>query len=133
MNAVTIPDLEIGLTGEVHQAARAFAAALAATPAFLAFEQAHDVLRGDEAAQRAGAAYEEKQQALHMLLMLSAVGADEQAELDGLRDAFLGAPSVVAMLQAQEELQALCHATADIVSEAIELDVAAACGPRCCG
>jgi len=133
MNAVTIPDLEMGLTGEVHQAARAFAAALATTPAFLAFEQAHDTLRGDAAAQRAGAAYQEKQQALHMLLMLHAVGAEEQAELARLRDAFLTAPSVVAMLQAQEALQALCRATTDVLSEAIDLDIAAACGPRCCG
>jgi cell fate (sporulation/competence/biofilm development) regulator YlbF (YheA/YmcA/DUF963 family) len=133
MQSVTIPDLEMGLTGEVHQAARAFAAALAATPQFLAFEQAHETLRGDEAAQRARSAYEEKQQSLRMLLMLNAVGADEQADLGRLRDAFLNAPSVVAMLQAQEELQALCHATADMLSEAIALDVAAACGPRCCG
>jgi cell fate (sporulation/competence/biofilm development) regulator YlbF (YheA/YmcA/DUF963 family) len=133
MSTMSIPDLEMGLTGEVHQAVRAFAAALAMTPAFLAFEQAHDALRGDAAAQRAGAAYEEKQRALRMMLMLGAVGADEQAELDRLRDAFLNAPSVAAMLQAQESLQALCHATADIVSEAIDLDFAAACGPRCCG
>jgi cell fate (sporulation/competence/biofilm development) regulator YlbF (YheA/YmcA/DUF963 family) len=113
MNAVTIPDLEMGLTGEVHQATRAFAAALATTPAFLGFEQAHDTLRGDAAAQRAGVAYQEKQQALHMLLMLHAVGAEEQAELERLRDAFLTAPSVVAMLQAQEALQALCRAAAE--------------------
>jgi hypothetical protein len=39
MNAVTIPDLEMGLTGEVHQATRAFAATLAATPQFLAFDR----------------------------------------------------------------------------------------------
>jgi cell fate (sporulation/competence/biofilm development) regulator YlbF (YheA/YmcA/DUF963 family) len=133
MSTMSIPDLEMGLTGEVHQAARAFAATLAATPAFLAFEQAHDALRGDEAAQRAGAAYQEKQQSLHMMLMLNAVSVEEQDELDRLRDAFLGAPSVVAMLQAQEDLQALCRTTADMLSEVIELDVAAACGPRCCG
>jgi cell fate (sporulation/competence/biofilm development) regulator YlbF (YheA/YmcA/DUF963 family) len=133
MNAVTIPDLEMGLTGQVHQAARAFAAALAATPQFLAFEQAHDTLRSDEPAQRAGAAYQERQQSLRMLLILGAVGADEQAELERLRDAFLNAPSVVAMLQAQEALQALCRMTADVLSEAIDLDLAAACGPRCCG
>lgn len=133
MTVLTIPDLEMGLTGEVHQAARAFAATLAATPQFLAFEQAHETLRGDAAAQRAGAAYQERQQSLHMLLMLGAVGAEEQAELERLRDAFFNAPSVVAMLQAQEALQALCHMTADVLSEAIDLDVAAACGPRCCG
>ena len=133
MNAVTIPDLEMGLTGVVHQAARAFAATLAATPQFLAFEQAHDTLRGDAAAQRSGAAYQEKQQALHMLLMLNSVGAEEQAELERLRDTFLTAPSVVAMLQAQDALQALCRMTADVLSEAIDLDIAAACGPRCCG
>ncbi len=132
MQTITIPDLEMGLTGAVHQAARAFAAALAATPAFLAFEQAHDTLRGDEPVQRAGAAYQEKQQSLHMLLTLGAVGADEQAELARLRDAFFTAPSVVAMLQTQQDLQALCHATADMLSEAINLDFAAACGPRCC-
>ena len=133
MSVITIPDLEQGLTGEVHQAARAVAAALAATPQFLAFEQAHEALQRDAAAQRAGAAYQDKQQSLQMMLMLNAVSAEERTELERLRDAFFNAPSVVAMLQAQEALQALCRATADMLSEAIELDVAAACGPRCCG
>jgi cell fate (sporulation/competence/biofilm development) regulator YlbF (YheA/YmcA/DUF963 family) len=133
MSVETIPDLEMGLTGAVHQAVRAFAATLAATPQFLAFEQANDMLRRDMAAQRAGAAYQERQQSLHVLLMLNAVGAKEQAELDRLRDTFFNVPSVVAMLQAQEALQALCRMTADVLSEAIDLDVAAACGPRCCG
>lgn len=133
MSVASIPDLETGLTGEVHQAARAFAAALAATPQFLAFEQAHEALQHDEAAQRAGAMYQEKQQSLQMMLMLNAVSPEERAELERLRDAFFNAPSVVAMLQAQEALQTLCGATADVLSEAIDLDVAAACGPRCCG
>lgn len=133
MSDVSIPDLETGLTGEVHEAVRAYAGALTATPQFQAFELAHDALRSDAAAQRAGAAYQEKQQSLRMLLMLNAAGADEQAELVRLWDAFLNAPSVVATLQAQEGLQALCRATADMLSEGIELDVAAACGPRCCG
>lgn len=133
MSVGTLPDLEMGLTGEVHQAARAFAAALAATPQFQAFEQAHEVLRVDATAQQAGAAYQEKQQSLRMMLMLNAVSAEEQAELQQLRDAFFDAPSVIAMLQAQEELQALCRSTADVLSEVIALDVAAACGPRCCG
>jgi hypothetical protein len=68
-----------------------------------------------------------------MLLMLGAVSVDEQAELDRLREAFLNAPSVVTKLRAQEDLQSLCRATADMLSEAIDLDIAAACGLRCCG
>jgi cell fate (sporulation/competence/biofilm development) regulator YlbF (YheA/YmcA/DUF963 family) len=77
-------------------------------------------------------AYQAKQQSLQMMLMLNAVSAEEGAELERLRQAFLAAPAVAAYLQAQEDLTAISQAAADLLSQHIGLSFAAACGPGCC-
>ena len=117
---------------EARAAARAFAQALAETAEFQAFEERTGRLRNDEAAQRAMQAFQSKQQSLQMLSMLNAVAAEEQAELDHLRQAFFSEPAVVAYLKAQEDLTAVCQAAADLLSRRIGLSFAAACGPGCC-
>jgi len=117
---------------EVRVAARAFAEALAESAEFQAFEQTADRLRQDETAQRAVGAYQTKQQSLQAMLMLNAVSARDQAELERLRQAFLSHPTVAAYLQAQENLTAMCQAAADVLSQRIELSFTAACGPGCC-
>jgi cell fate (sporulation/competence/biofilm development) regulator YlbF (YheA/YmcA/DUF963 family) len=117
---------------EVRVAARAFAEALAESAEFQAFEQASDRLRQDETAQRAIGAYQTKQQSLQAMLMLKAVSAKDQAELERLRQAFLSHPTVAAYLQAQENLTAMCQAAADVLSQRIGLSFTAACGPGCC-
>jgi cell fate (sporulation/competence/biofilm development) regulator YlbF (YheA/YmcA/DUF963 family) len=121
-----------GTEAEVRVAARAFAEALAESAEFQAFEQASDRLRQDETAQRAIGAYQTKQQSLQAMLMLNAVSAQDQAELERLRQAFLSHPTVAAYLQAQESLTAMCQAAADVLSQRIGLSFTAACGPGCC-
>ena len=121
-----------GAEAEVRAAAHAFAQALAESDEFQAFEQATDGLRQDETAQRIIEAYQTKQQLLQVSLMLGAVSAEEQAELERLRQAFLSHPTVAAYLQAQENLTAICQAAADLLSQHIGLSFTAACGPGCC-
>jgi cell fate (sporulation/competence/biofilm development) regulator YlbF (YheA/YmcA/DUF963 family) len=126
-------DLELAPPSVVEQAARDFATALAETPQFRAYEETAERLRNDEAAQRAIGAYQARQQALQTLLMLNAVSAEEGAELERLRLAFLSEPAVAAYLQSQAELAALCQATADLLSQHVGLSFASACRPGCCG
>lgn len=116
----------------VREATRAFAQALTETAEYEAFEEAASLLRDDQLAQRAIAAYQSKQRSLEAMLMLNAVSAEDQTELERLRQAFLSESTVVAYFQAQEDLMALCQASADLLSERIGLSFAAACGPGCC-
>lgn len=125
-------ELEIAPPTVVEQAARDFAAALAETPQFKAFEQADYRLRRDPVAQQALQAYQSKQQSLQVMLMLNALGPEEQAELERLQQAFLSEAAVAAYLQAQTEVGALCQAAVDLLSKHIGLSFAAACGPGCC-
>ncbi len=126
----TIPELV--LPAVARQAARDFAAALAETPQFKAFEQAAEELQRDQVAQRAIADYTLKQQSLQWMQQLNAVSAQDQAELERLHKAFLGNPTVAAYLKAQEALTTLCQAAGDLLSRQIGLSFAAACGPGCC-
>jgi cell fate (sporulation/competence/biofilm development) regulator YlbF (YheA/YmcA/DUF963 family) len=117
---------------EVQMAAHAFAQALAESAEFQAFEQASERLRQDETAQQAILAFQNKQQSLQMMLRLNAVSQQDQAELERLQQGFLTQPSVAAYLLAQEELNLLCQAAANQLSEQIGLSFTAACGPGCC-
>ena len=121
-----------GAEAAVRAAAHAFAQALAESDEFQAFEQAMDGLRQDETAQRIIEAYQTKQQSLQVSQMLGAVSAEDQAELEHLRQAFLSHSTVAAYLQAQENLTAMCQAAADLLSQHIGLSFTAACGPGCC-
>ncbi len=132
MTDLTVDELKLETPSAMQQAARDFARALAETQQFKALEAAGERLRGDEAAQGAMQAFQKKQQALQMMQMLNAVSAEEGAELDRLREAFLGAPAVAAYLQAQEEFTGLCREANDLFSKAIGLSFTAACGPGCC-
>ena len=127
-----INDMEIAPPSVVSQAARDFAAALVDTPQFKAFEQASTALRTDENAQRTMEAFQTKQMSPRALLMLNAVPAEEQAELERLRQAFMDEPAVSAYFQAQSEITVMCQAAADLLSKHLGLSFAAACGPGCC-
>jgi cell fate (sporulation/competence/biofilm development) regulator YlbF (YheA/YmcA/DUF963 family) len=118
-------------TAAVDSAARAFARALAESPAFGNFEQASDRLQADPVAAEARIAYYQKQQSLRALLMLNALSPAERQELEELRLAFFGQPAVVAMVQAQDELMSICRTAAGILSDRIGLPFASACGPGC--
>lgn len=129
--STTQPKIEVTET-QVQAAARAFAQALAESAEFQAFEEATDRLERDEVAQRALQAFQAKQQSLQMMLRLNAVSQEERAELERLHQAFMAEPSIVAYLEAQEALTAMCQATGELLSQRIGLSFAAACGPGCC-
>jgi cell fate (sporulation/competence/biofilm development) regulator YlbF (YheA/YmcA/DUF963 family) len=118
---------------QVDRAARDFAAAMSETPEFRAFEQAYVRFRDDRRAQEELRAFEEKQRSLQALLMLNAVGNDELAELERLRDAWRSEDSVVGYVEAQAALSALCRATDHALSEKLGLGFARVCRPSCCG
>lgn len=126
-------DVEIAPPSVVRQAAHDFASALADTPQYAAFEAAAERLNKDLAAQSAIQAFQNKQQSLQAMLMLNAVSPEDRAELEHLRQAFLSEPSVNAYFQAQAELNAICQAAAEIISQSIGLNYAASCGASCCG
>jgi cell fate (sporulation/competence/biofilm development) regulator YlbF (YheA/YmcA/DUF963 family) len=125
-------ELELAPPEVVRQAARDFARVLTETPQFKAFEQANDRLNKDEQAQQVLDAFQAKQQSMRMMLMLNAASTEDKAELERLREAVLADSSVAAYLQAQEDLAAVCHAAADLLSQHIGLSFASACGPGCC-
>lgn len=128
-----INDIELAPDSVVRQAALDFAAALADTPYFAAFEVAAERLTKDTAAQKTIQAFQTKQQTLQMMQRLNAVKPEDQAELESLRLAFLSEPAITAYVKAQAELAAVCQAAADIISRYISLNYAAACGTSCCG
>ena len=126
-------DIEMASPSVVKQAARDFAAALAETPQFIAFEQAAYAFRQDQTAQQAMQAYQQKQQSLRALVMLNALSAEQRDELERLQSAFINHPVVQEYFTAQAELATLCQALGDALSESIGLNYAAACGVSCCG
>lgn len=132
MTDIELNELDIATPSVVSKAARDFAAALVETPQFKAFEQASEALRRDQNAQHTIEAYQTKQMSLQALLMLNAVPVEEQAELERLRQAFMDEPTVSAYFQAQNEVTAVCQASADLLSKHLGLSFAAACGPGCC-
>ena len=127
-----VNDVELAPPEVVRQAACDFAAALAETPQFNAFEEAADRLRHDEVAQHLIEAYQSKQRSLQVVLMLNTASAGDRADLERLREAFSANPSVVAYLRAQTELGAICQVANDVLSRHIGLSFAASCGPGCC-
>ncbi len=132
MTDVALNELELAPPEVVRQSARDFAAALAETPQFKAYEEAAERLNHDVAAQRVIDEFQAKRQALQAQLLLNAVSEADQAELRRLQDAFSSTPAVMAYAQAQGELMVICQAAADWLSEAIGLNYTAACGSGCC-
>lgn len=116
------------------QAAREFAAALAETVEYHAFEDAQLALQRERAAQEAIRAFREKQQALGWELRFGLVADADQEELRRLEQAMLAQPTVQAYVEAQEGLSRLCGELAGLISDTIGLNFAAGCGPGCaCG
>lgn len=118
---------------DVESAAQKFAAALAETRAFKAFEEASVRFGGDERAQEAYRAYQAEQRTLQPFLMMGAASDEQRAELDRLYEAFLAEHSAADLRQAQVSLAALCRAIDGLLSERIGLRFAAICSPGCCG
>jgi cell fate (sporulation/competence/biofilm development) regulator YlbF (YheA/YmcA/DUF963 family) len=126
-------EIEIAPPTVVRAAGRDFAAALAETPQFKAFEQAYVALKNDAAANQSLSAYQAKVKSLREVLALNAISEAERAELERLKTDYLMLPTVEAYNNAEAELTALCQQAAGIISSAIGLNYAAACGASCCG
>ena len=133
MNNIQLNDIEVASPSVVRAAARGFATALAETPQFKAFEQAYEAFKNDIAAHQSLSAYQDKAKSLRAVLMLNAVSETERAELESLKNDYMTRPTVQAYAAAEAELTALCQQTAGMISEAIGLNYAAACGASCCG
>ncbi|OGO64559.1 MAG: hypothetical protein A2029_16055 [Chloroflexi bacterium RBG_19FT_COMBO_47_9] len=133
MNDQVNEDIEIASSSIVKQSARDFAAAIAETPQFKAFEQAAYAFRNDQAAQQAMQALQQKQQSLRPLMQLNALNNIQREELLELQSAFTSQPVVQEYFSAQVELTTLCQALGDELSGAIGLNYAAACVASCCG
>ena len=130
MPTLTMTDL--AMTDEVRAAAKAFAAALAETPEFQAFEEGAVAFKQDRAAQEAVRVFQEKQRSLQMMQQLGLLEQKELDELNRLRDTMMNQPRVRAYVDAQNELTLLCQAAAKELSETVGLDFASACAPGCC-
>jgi cell fate (sporulation/competence/biofilm development) regulator YlbF (YheA/YmcA/DUF963 family) len=127
-----VNELELAPPDVVRQAARDFAAALAETPQFKAYEEATHRLNHDTAAQQAIDAFQAKRESLQAMLLLNAVSDADRGELQRLQNAFSSTPAVMAYAQAQADLMTICQTAADVLSQAIGLNYAAACGSGCC-
>jgi len=127
-----VSELDIAPPSVVRQAACDFAAALAETPQFEAFEVAVEQLKNDQGARRAMDAYESKYASLEMMLRLRAVSAEDQAELIRLRKAVDDQPAVTAYRQAEADVRALCQMAGTQLSGYIGLDFAGVCSSGGC-
>ena len=133
MNKIDLNDIEVASPSVVHTAARDFAAALAETPQFKAFEGAYEAFSNDPAAHQALSAYQAKAKSLRAMLMLNAISEAERAELERLQNDYVTRQSVQAYTVAEAELTSLCQQAAGMISEAIGLNYTASCGASCCG
>ncbi len=133
MNDLDLNELEVTPAEVVAQMVEEFAAALAETPEFQAWERTSEALQHDAEAQGLAEAFNAKVSSLRMQLMLKAVSPEHEAELHRLQRAFNSRPSVVAQVQAQEALSVVCQAAAGVLSEAVGLDWSTACQQGCCG
>jgi cell fate (sporulation/competence/biofilm development) regulator YlbF (YheA/YmcA/DUF963 family) len=134
MTDLVLNDFDIAPPEVVQHAAHDFAAALAGTPQFRAFEQAAYAFQQDKDAQVALQAYQAKQQSLQMMLMLNSVSVEERDELTRLYQAFAGRPSFQAYVRSEADVRTLCQDAGDLLSRHIGFDFAAACSSGgCCG
>jgi cell fate (sporulation/competence/biofilm development) regulator YlbF (YheA/YmcA/DUF963 family) len=133
MDDKVFDDIEIAPPSAVKRAARDFAAEMAETPEFKAFEQAADRFRQDQNAPRALRAHQEKQIFWRVLMQLNALSPEQHAELENLQSAFMNEAVVQEYFKAQTDRATICQALGDTLSESIGLNYAAACGVSCCG
>jgi cell fate (sporulation/competence/biofilm development) regulator YlbF (YheA/YmcA/DUF963 family) len=133
MDEMRLNEIEVASPAVVHAAGRDFAAVLAETAQFKAFEQAHEALSRDDATQQVLSTYRDKADSMNVLLKLNAASEAERAELERLRQDYLTCASVQAYAAAEAELTALCQQAGGKISAAIGLNYAASCSTSCCG
>lgn len=89
MEDQALENIEIAPRSVMKQTAHDFAAALAETPQFKAFEETAYAFRKDQIAQQAMLAYQKKHTELRALIMLNALSPEQRDELERLESAFL--------------------------------------------
>jgi len=114
----------------LSQTIQDFAAAIAETPEFQAYEQANLVLRQDQEAQRQLEAMQVAQPRARWGLPAA---DDGEASLETLRRRTMAHPTVKAYVDAQESLSGLCQDVNALLGDAMGTDFAAAAAPSCCG
>lgn len=117
---------------EARQAARQFAAVLAATSQYKSFDLARRQLQHDAEAQQAIRDFQQKQRVLQMTQMWGAISQDDERELHRLHQRMMDIPSVRHYVHCQEELSSICRQAAQVIGEVIGTDFV----PRrsgCCG
>ena len=133
MNNLEQGELEIASNEVVHHTARDFAAALAETPEFQAFEAAAEKLENDAAAQEALDAFQAKQQQIKGIQSYRPLTTEERNEFVQQRQVFVDQPSVAAYFQAQANLITICQAAGDMLSNYTGLNFgASASSSGCC-
>lgn len=65
--------------------------------------------------------------------MLNALSAEQKAELEDLKSAFVNQTVVQKYFKAQTEFETVCQSLGDAISESIGLNYSAVCGVSCCG
>jgi cell fate (sporulation/competence/biofilm development) regulator YlbF (YheA/YmcA/DUF963 family) len=130
LNTLDIAPADVAL-----QAAHDFAAALAQTPQFRAFEKASEEIQADQKVREAVRAFQTKQQSLQGVMAQDALTEEDQAELDRLRANYFALESVSTYNRAEADLKALCQIAGDILSQTTGVDFAGACqsGGCSCG
>ena len=121
---------------DVQTATKAFAAALAATPEFQAYEEASFAIRQDHMAQWAVQAFQEKQRSLQVMQQLGAASQEYQKDMDELtrlQHDMLSHTTVEAYVRTQDDLVRLCRTIGMELSQEIGLDFISACRSSCCG
>jgi cell fate (sporulation/competence/biofilm development) regulator YlbF (YheA/YmcA/DUF963 family) len=133
MDDPVLNDIEVTPLSVVKHSAREFAAALTATPQFVAFEAASEVFEHDSEAQKAYQEFQAKQQEIKLMTSLNAVTPEERAKFEQLRLTFQNQPSVIVYIEAQEKFIAICQAAGDILSNATGLNFGtSASSSGCC-
>ncbi len=125
-------DIEIAPPSVVMQAANDFAAALAETPQFKAFEQAAWNLKYSPEAEKAKNEFLAKQNLIRAQYKLKSVPPEAQKELERLRMAYLDLDQVSSYQEAEASLRELCQVLSGQLSRQIGLDFAAVSSPGCC-
>jgi len=107
---------------EAQEAARQFAAILAATSQYKAFALARQQLQHDAEAQRAIQDFQRQQHYVQMTQIWGTVTEADVQELRRLHEALMRIPTVQEYVHGQEELARTCQAVAHIISEIIGTD-----------
>jgi cell fate (sporulation/competence/biofilm development) regulator YlbF (YheA/YmcA/DUF963 family) len=135
VNMITKNNTEIKISTEqdISNAIRDFTNALVETAHFKNYESASKRFKNDQKAQKALQAYQAKAKDVQTKQMFNTITQAEKKDLERLWQVFLEYKSVQGYFDAQGELQALCRACAQVISDNCGLDYATSCGVSCCG